>query len=55
VTVPRRPSAACSSAAAEKRVPHVIGPNLGVLLCDINLGLCSAAIRHHFGRPVNRF
>jgi len=42
-------------AAAGKRVPDVIAPKLRVLFCGINPGLYSAAVRHHFARPGNRF
>ncbi len=33
----------------------MIGPGLAVLFCGINPGLYSAAVRHHFARPGNRF
>src|ERR671915_2571258 len=33
----------------------VIGDGLRVLFCGINPGLMSAATRHHFARPGNRF
>jgi len=33
----------------------VIAPRLRVLLCGINPSLYSAAVRHHFARPGNRF
>ena len=33
----------------------VIAPDLKVLFCGINPGLYSAAVRHHFARPGNRF
>jgi double-stranded uracil-DNA glycosylase len=38
-----------------KPVPDVIGPGLDVLFCGINPSLTSAARRHHFARPGNRF
>jgi len=41
--------------AEGKTVPDVIGPNLLVLFCGINPGLYTAAVRHHFARPGNRF
>lgn len=41
--------------AAGKRVPDIIAPGLHVLFCGINPGLYSAAVRHHFARPGNRF
>ncbi|HKU62032.1 MAG TPA: G/U mismatch-specific DNA glycosylase [Gemmatimonadales bacterium] len=36
-------------------MPDLIGPGLRVLFCGINPGLYSAATRHHFARPGNRF
>src|SRR5215208_4119864 len=42
-------------AANGKRVPDIIAPGLKVLFCGINPGLYSAAVRHHFARPGNRF
>jgi double-stranded uracil-DNA glycosylase len=39
----------------DKPVPDVIGPDLDVLFCGINPSLTSAARRHHFARPGNRF
>jgi double-stranded uracil-DNA glycosylase len=36
-------------------VPDLIAPGLAVLFCGINPGLYSAATRHHFARPGNRF
>lgn len=50
-----KPSRAEILAAANRRVPDLIGPNLKVLYCGTNPGLYSAAIGHHFGRPGNRF
>ena len=41
--------------AAGRRVPDLIGPGLRVIFCGINPGLYSAATRHHFARPGNRF
>jgi TDG/mug DNA glycosylase family protein len=43
------------AAARNKVVPDLIAPNLDVLFVGINPGLYSAAVRHHFGRPGNRF
>jgi TDG/mug DNA glycosylase family protein len=40
---------------AGKPVPDVIAPDLDVLFCGINPSLLSAARRHHFARPGNRF
>ncbi len=51
----RPPTKADLRAAAGKRVPDVIAPGLRVLFCGINPGLYSAAVRHHFARPGNRF
>ena len=42
-------------AAAGKKVPDVIDEHLQVLFCGINPGLYSAATKHHFARPGNRF
>jgi TDG/mug DNA glycosylase family protein len=36
-------------------VPDVIAPDLHILFCGINPGLYSAAARHHFAGPSNRF
>src|SRR2546430_7323147 len=41
--------------AEGKVVPDIIAPDLSVLFCGINPGLYSAAVRHHFARPGNRF
>src|SRR2546426_2954533 len=51
----RKPSRADLLAAVNKTVPDVISPDLRVLFCGINPGLYSAAVRHHFARPGNRF
>jgi TDG/mug DNA glycosylase family protein len=53
--VPRKPTPAQLRAANGKSVPDLIAPNLKVLFCGINPGLYSAAVRHHFARPGNRF
>jgi len=50
-----RPTKADLMAAFGQGVGDVIAPGLKVLFCGINPGLYSAAIRHHFGRPGNRF
>ena len=42
-------------AARDKTVPDVIAPALKVLFVGINPGLYSAAVKHHFARPGNRF
>jgi double-stranded uracil-DNA glycosylase len=52
---PTKPTKAQLLTAAGKTVPDVIGRNLRVLFCGINPGLYSAATRHHFARPGNRF
>src|ERR1044072_679299 len=52
---PKRPTRAELLAANGKRVPDLIAPGLRVLFCGINPGLYSAATRHHFARPGNRF
>ena len=36
-------------------MPDLVAPGLAVLFCGINPGLYSAATRHHFARPGNRF
>lgn len=51
----KRPTKAEIAAAAGRTVPDLIGPGLQVLFCGINPGLYSAAARHHFARPGNRF
>ncbi len=50
-----RPTREQVAAAAGRTVPDVIGPGLDVLFVGINPGLYSAAVRHHFARPGNRF
>jgi TDG/mug DNA glycosylase family protein len=50
-----RPNAAALQAARNQRVPDVIAPRLKVLFVGINPSLYSAAVRHHFARPGNRF
>jgi len=50
-----KPSKAELLAAAGRTVPDVIAPDLQILFCGINPGLYSAAVRHHFARPGNRF
>src|SRR5262245_21407250 len=52
---PPKPSRAELLAAVGKTIPDVIAPRLRVLFCGINPGLYSAATRHHFARPGNRF
>jgi len=55
MTGERRPSPDELAAAVGSSVPDLIGPGLRVLFCGINPGLWSAAVRHHFARPGNRF
>ena len=43
------------TAPGEKPLPDVLAPDLDVLFCGINPSLTSAARRHHFARPGNRF
>src|SRR4030066_267752 len=52
---PRRPTPAELRLAHNKRVPDVTAARLKVLFVGINPGLYSAAVRHHFARPGNRF
>ena len=49
------PTANEMRAAAGRRIPDLIVPELRVLFCGINPGLYSAATKHHFARPGNRF
>lgn len=51
----RKPSRDEIAAAVGKTVPDVIAADLSILFCGINPGLYSAAVRHHFARPGNRF
>jgi len=53
--IERRPTKTELAAAVGQTVPDVIAPGLAVLFCGINPGLYSAATRHHFARPGNRF
>ncbi|HET9886971.1 MAG TPA: G/U mismatch-specific DNA glycosylase [bacterium] len=50
-----RPTRAQLLSAYGKTVPDVIAHDLRVLFCGINPGLYSAATKHHFARPGNRF
>ena len=54
-SLPQRPTRVEVLAAVGKKVPDLIAPGLRVLFCGINPGLYSAATRHHFARPGNRF
>ena len=51
----RKPTPEEIRAAAGKTVPDIIAPDLHILFCGINPSLYSAAVGHHFARPVNRF
>ena len=52
---PFKPTPQQLLAGRDKIVPDLIRPGLRVLFCGINPGLYSAAVRHHFARPGNRF
>src|SRR5687768_13309298 len=52
---PTPPTKAALQAAYNRRVPDLIAPGLRVLFVGINPSLYSAAVRHHFARPGNRF
>lgn len=52
---PPRPDADALRAARDRTVPDIIAPSLDVLFVGINPSLYSAAVRHHFARPGNRF
>jgi TDG/mug DNA glycosylase family protein len=52
---PPRPTKTQIATAAGRKVPDLVAPDLMVLFCGINPGLYSAATRHHFARPGNRF
>lgn len=51
----RTPTAGELRAAVGRAIPDLVRPGLTVLFCGINPGLYSAAVKHHFGRPGNRF
>lgn len=55
VEIPWRPTREQLLAVRDGKVPDIIVRNLCVLFVGINPGLYSAAIKHHFGRPGNRF
>src|SRR5204862_7173587 len=55
MTKPFRPTKEQLAAAVNQTVPDLLAPNLKVLFVGINPGLYSAATRHHFARPGNRF
>jgi TDG/mug DNA glycosylase family protein len=52
---PWRPTRQQLLTAEGKTLPDIIAPELKVLFCGINPGLYSAAVKHHFARPGNRF
>jgi TDG/mug DNA glycosylase family protein len=51
----RKPTREELLAARGRTVRDVIARDLRVLFCGINPSLYSAAVRHHFARPGNRF
>jgi TDG/mug DNA glycosylase family protein len=52
---PWRPTREQLEAARGGTVPDIVEPSLRVMFVGINPGLYSAAVRHHFARPGNRF
>jgi TDG/mug DNA glycosylase family protein len=50
-----RPTQADLAAARGLTIPDLVAPGLRVLFAGINPSLYSAATRHHFARPGNRF
>lgn len=52
---PWKPTPEQLQSALANRVPDVIDFDLDVLFVGINPGRYSAAVRHHFGHPGNRF
>ncbi len=52
---PHRPTREQLLAARGKTIRDIIAPRLKVLFVGINPSLYSAAVRHHFARPGNRF
>jgi TDG/mug DNA glycosylase family protein len=52
---PWKPDRAQLAAARDQTIPDLLRPGLAVLFCGINPSLYSAAVRHHFARPGNRF
>ncbi|MCS7041025.1 MAG: G/U mismatch-specific DNA glycosylase, partial [Anaerolineae bacterium] len=51
----RHPTPAELAAAADRRIPDILAPDLKLWFCGINPGLYSAWAGHHFARPGNRF
>src|SRR5258708_5738206 len=52
---PWKPTREQVAAALGRHIPDVIAADLQVLFCGINPSLYSAAVKHHFARPGNRF
>jgi TDG/mug DNA glycosylase family protein len=52
---PWKPTTEQIAAAQDRTVPDLLAPGLRVLFVGINPSLYSAAVRHHFARPGNRF
>jgi TDG/mug DNA glycosylase family protein len=50
-----KPTPAELTAASGRTIPDIVGADLRVLFSGINPSLYSAATRHHFARPGNRF
>jgi TDG/mug DNA glycosylase family protein len=50
-----KPTPAELAAASGRTIPDIVGADLRVLFSGINPSLYSAATRHHFARPGNRF
>jgi TDG/mug DNA glycosylase family protein len=53
--VPWKPTREQLDEARGKALPDLMAPGLRVLFCGINPSVYSAAVRHHFARPGNRF
>lgn len=51
----RMPGPAERQAAAGRKIPDVVAPDLAVLFCGINPSLASGATGWHFAHPGNRF
>lgn len=52
---PFKPTKADLADAIHRQVPDIIAPNLRILFVGINPGIYTAAVRHHFAHPSNRF
>ena len=55
LVTPWKPSKTQVLAGRNKRIAHLAVKNLISLFADVNPGLYTAPIGHHFGRPGNRF